>query len=134
MQIKRSIEIIHGLSQISVTPLINVIFLLLLFFILSSTLVYQPGITVKLPRALTSESIKEDDLTIVITGENVMYLNGKVTALKALRQELHKKKNKNRLLLIKADRHASLGRIVDVWDLSRDLGVEKVSIITNQEK
>jgi biopolymer transport protein ExbD len=101
---------------------------------LSSSFVFQSGITVKLPKAVTSEVIKEENLIITITSENVLYINDKVSTMKTLRQELQKKENKERLILIKADRRASLGRIIDIWDLCRELGIERVNIATNQEK
>jgi len=42
--------------------------------------------------------------------------------------------NKHAPVLIKADRRASVGRIVDVWNLCRALGLERVNIATNQEQ
>ena len=101
---------------------------------LTSSFVFQSGIKVKLPKAVTSEIIKEENLVITITSEDVMYLNSAVTTLKELRSELSKSSNKTRPILIKSDRQASLGRIIDVWDLCRDLGIERVNIATNQEK
>ena len=101
---------------------------------LTSSFVFQSGIKVKLPKAVTSEVIKEENLTLTITSEDVMYLNSAVTTMKELRKELSKSSNKSRPILIKADRRASLGRIIDTWDLCRDLGIEKVNIATNQEK
>jgi len=115
-------------------PLLDVIFLLLIFFLLLSSFVFQSGIVVKLPKAITSEVIKEENLIITMTSEDVLYINDKVSTMKTLRQELGKRENKKRLILIKADRRASLGRIIDIWDLCRELGIERVNIATNQEK
>ena len=134
MQFKRSVKAGQGLDQINIAPLVDVVFLLLIFFLLSSSFVYQSGITVNLPKAITSEIIKEENLVITITSEDVLYLNDAVSTMKTLRQELEKKANKDRLILIKADRRASLGRIIDIWDLCRELGIERVNIATNQEK
>ena len=57
-----------------------------------------------------------------------------VITLKELKQQLGQPGSKDRPLLIKADRRASVGRIVDVWDLCRDLGIERINIATNQSK
>jgi len=134
LQFKRSVNINHGLGHINFVPLVNVIFLLLIFFLISSSFVVQSGITVKLPKAVTSESIKEENLTITITSEDVIYIDDKVLTMKSLRQELQKKETTDRSILIKADRRASLGRIIDIWDLCRELHIEKVNIVTNQKK
>jgi biopolymer transport protein ExbD len=113
--------------------LIDVIFQLLIFFMLSSSFTFQSGINVKLPKAVTSDVIKEENLIITITSEDVLYLNGKITAIKELTGILGRQENKNKPILIKSDRRASVGRIVDVWDLCRNLGIERINIATNTD-
>ena len=134
MKFKRHTQLEHGLGQIDIAPLIDVIFQLLIFFMLSSSFTFQSGINVKLPKAVTSDIIKEENLIVTITSENIIYLNGTVTALKELEKQLGQPYIKDRPLLIKADRRASVGRIVDIWDLCRNLGIERINIATNQEK
>lgn len=133
MKFKRHTKLEHGLQQLDIAPLIDVVFLLLIFFMLTSSFTFQSGINVKLPKAVTSEVIKEENLTITITSENIIYLNGVIVTLKELNKELSKATNKKRPILIKSDRRASVGRIVDVWDLCRNLGIEKINIATDQE-
>ncbi|HQP10185.1 MAG TPA: biopolymer transporter ExbD [Candidatus Omnitrophota bacterium] len=134
MKFRRNTKLEHGLAQIDIAPLIDAIFLLLIFFMLTSSFTFQSGINVKLPKAVTSDIIKEENFIVTITSENVTYLNGTVITLKELKERLSEPGNQNRPLLIKADRRASVGRIVDVWDLCRELGIEKINIATNQDK
>ena len=134
MKFKRLCKIEHGQGAIDIAPFIDVIFLLLVFFMLTASFTSQSGINVKLPKAVTSDVFKEENLIIAITSENVLYLNNRVVAFKELSSQLAKPANKNRPLLIKADRRASVGRIVDVWDLCRNVGIEKINIATTQEK
>jgi len=134
MKFKRSAKLEHGLEQIDIAPLIDVIFQLLIFFMLSSSFTFQSGINVKLPKAVTSNVLKEENLTITVTSENIIYLNGTLTSLKELHKILDQSKNRERPILIKADRRASVGRIVDIWDLCRNLGIERINIATNRKK
>jgi len=131
MKFRRNSKLESGLRQIDLAPLIDVIFQLLIFFMLSSSFTFQSGISVKLPKAVTSDVIKEENLIVTITGENVAYLNEKVITLKELGESLKKEAKNRRPLLIKADRRASVGRVVDVWDLCRNAGIEKINIATN---
>ncbi|MDP2654557.1 MAG: biopolymer transporter ExbD [Candidatus Omnitrophota bacterium] len=133
MRFKRQTKIEYGLDQINIAPLIDVIFLLLIFFMLTSSFTFQSGINVKLPKAVTSDIIQDENIVIVITSENLIYLNNALRTIKELKAELEKPARKDRPLLIKADRRASVGRIVDVWDLCRSLGIEKINIATNQD-
>ena len=133
MRFKRRIKLEHGLEQIDIAPLIDIIFQLLIFFMLTSSFVFQSGIKVKLPKAITSEFVKEESLTIIITSEDILYVNRELTTVKELQRELAKPQYKSRPILIKADRRASVGRIVDIWDLCRELGIERVNIATDQD-
>jgi biopolymer transport protein ExbD len=134
MKFKRQVKFETGLAQFDMTPLIDVIFLLLIFFMLSSSFTFQSGIHVKLPKAVTSDVINEENFTISITSENVVYFNGKVTALSDLKERLQASRRRDIPVMIRADRRSSMGRIVDVWDLCRELGIQKINIATNTEQ
>jgi len=133
MRFKRHMELEHGLRQIDIAPLIDMIFQLLIFFMLTSTFVMQPGIKINLPKATTSEVVKYENIEVVISGENVVYFNGKVVTTQELSVLLKQIAKKKQPLLIKADRRASLGRVVEIWDMCRDLGITQINIATSQE-
>jgi biopolymer transport protein ExbD len=127
-------ELEHGLKQIDIAPLIDMVFQLLIFFMLTSSFIMQPGIKVRLPKAVTSETIKAQNLEIMVTSENVTYLNGNVVTTQELKAFLKQAgKNKETTILIKADRRASLGRVVEIWDMARDCAITQINIATNQE-
>jgi len=126
-------ELEHGLKQIDIAPLIDIVFQLLIFFMLTSSFVMQPGIKVNLPKAVTSEVVKFENIDILITSENVTYLNGKVVTTSELKTLLKQAAGRNQTILIKADKRASLGRVVEIWDMARDLGITQINIATNQE-
>jgi biopolymer transport protein ExbD len=93
----------------------------------------QPGIKVNLPKAVTSEVVKEDNLIIVISRENIAYINNNVWTAQEIKSYLSKGNNSQRPILIKADKRASLGRVVEIWDLCREMGISQVNIATDQE-
>jgi len=133
MRFKGRMELEHGLKQIDIAPLIDIVFQLLIFFMLTSSFIMQPGIKVDLPKAVTSEVVKYENIEILITAENVTYLNGKVVTMQELKAFLKEAAKRNQTVLIKADRRSSLGRVVEIWDLGRDLGIAQINIATNQE-
>jgi len=133
MRFKGRMELEHGLKQIDIAPLIDIVFQLLIFFMLTSSFVMQPGIRVNLPKAVTSEVVKFENIDILVTSENVTYLNDKVVTNQELKTLLKQAAKRNQTILIKADRRASLGRVVEIWDLARDLGITQINIATNQE-
>lgn len=133
MRFKRHTELEHGLKQIDIAPLIDIVFQLLIFFMLTSSFVMQPGIRISLPKAVTSEVVKYENIEIIVSAENILYLNGKVTTTAELKVLLKQASGRSQPVLIKADKRASLGRVVEIWDMARDLGIAQVNIATNQE-
>ena len=131
MKFQKRLKLEHGLEQIDMVAMINVMFLLLAFLLLSNYFTVQSGINVKLPKTVTSDVVNEEDFIVTITSENILYVNRKIVTPKELSQELEKIAHHNKPLIIKADRRASMGRVVDVWNLCRQLGVERINIATN---
>jgi biopolymer transport protein ExbD len=133
MRFKRHIELEHGLRQIDIAPLMDVIFQLLIFFMLTSSFIIPSGIRVNLPKAVTSQMVKSRRLEILVSGENVIYVEGKVVNTRELKPILKELAARNQPLLIKADRRAQLGSVVEIWDMARNLGLSQVNIATYQE-
>ena len=120
-------------GQIDIAPLVDVTFLLLIFFMLTSNFILQPGIKVRLPRAVTSEVISSDNIVISITGQDLLYLNDKPIQIGELNERLKRAAQERSNILLKADNASSLGRVVEIWDLCRQLGIAHVNIATNQK-
>ena len=118
--------------QLDMVSLINCIFLLLLFFLLTSNFVSQPGIKINLPKAVTSEVVRENTIIITITSDNRFYLNEMPVTLLELKSKLEKASSAEPVL-IKADRDVTLSKVVNIWDFCRALGIKQVNIATNQE-
>jgi len=131
MRFRRSVKLVKG--QIDMAPLIDMVFQLLIFFMLTSSFIVQPGIRVNLPKAVTSESIHEKSLVILVTNSDLVYLNERPITTKELDSRLRIAAKEKKPLLIKADRRASMGRIVEIWDMCRDAGISQINIATSQD-
>ena len=130
MKFKRHLKIEKGL--IDLTPVVNVFFLLFIFFLFTSSFIFQPGIRVNLPKAVTSEVIQEETAVIIITKDDLIYLNERRISRDELASNLRLMAKEKMPLLIKADNRASLGLIVEVWDMCREEGVSQVNIATGK--
>ncbi len=131
MRFKRHIQ--TDRAQIEIAPLIDCVFLLLIFFLLTSSFIFQPGIKINLPKAVTSEVIQEKSTIISITKSNQIYFNEKIVSISELKEELKTVSRQNKPILIKADRSVPLGQVVNIWDLCRGSGISQINIATNQE-
>lgn len=131
----RLLELQKGPSTLDIAPLIDIVFQLLIFFMLTSSFIFQPGIKINLPKAVTSEVLHEQNVVITITADNLIYIDNKAVTSNELNKRLLKEfAPSKKPILIKADRRASLGRVVEVWDLCRAGGISQVNIATNPEE
>jgi len=120
------------LTTFSFSSLTDIVLLLLIFFLLSSTFIVQPGIKVKLPRSETTEMTSEKNIIISITRDGSYYLNEERATLSSLPALLQQKFafGTEQVVVIKADRDVTLQSAVDVMDISKSVGFERFSIAT----
>lgn len=131
MKFRRSLQIETN-AAIDMVPLVNCVFLLLIFFLATSNFISQPGIKINLPKAITSEVVQENTIVIAITSDNRFYLNETPVTLIELKSKLEKALRSEHVL-IKADRDVTLSKVVNIWDFCRAIGIKQVNIATNQE-
>jgi len=117
-------------SLIDMTPMVNVFFLLFIFFVFTSSFIFQPGIKVNLPKAVTGEIVQGESAVMIITKDDRTFLNEREISPDELLSKLKIMSRDKASLLIKADARASLGKVVEIWDLCRSEGVSQVSIAT----
>jgi len=117
---------------IDMAPMADIVFLLLIFFMLSSSFIVQPGIRIKLPKAVSSEIDLTKIIVIDVTREGRIFLNGKNYTLRdlpsILSEELSRVKEKK--VIIKADENTRHGFVVKIMDIAKLAGAEKLVIAT----
>lgn len=135
MRFRKHLELEKGQKEINITPLIDMVFILLIFFMLTSSFMVLPGIKINLPKAVTAEVIKDKNIIITINNENVIYLNEKPITPSELTSYLEKlvQAKQEKPLLIKADKDTQLGIVVRIWDICRKVGVSQINIATMQQ-
>ncbi|MCK4225275.1 biopolymer transporter ExbD [candidate division WOR-3 bacterium] len=115
----------------SVISMADIVLLLLIFFLLTSSYLVQPGLKVLLPRAVTKEALSEEKISITITKTGAVYLEDKpidISRLPFLLPDV-----KDRIILIKADRDVTIDMTVRVMDIVRRSGASKFVIATTPE-
>ncbi len=119
---------------INITSLIDVMFLLLIFFMVTSTFRNQPAINLVLPRSSTASETVDTPTILFLTDSGQVYLNDTPLAredlAKALEQ-LHATTSDDRIVL-RADENASHGRVVEMIDTIKQSGFTRVSLSAKQ--
>lgn len=122
-------------TNLNIAPLIDVVFQLLIFFMLTANFITQPGIKLVLPSAVTSKPHQDDNITVFITENNELYLNEARVSMEELLEKLKPKilSAKKKTVVIKADEKINLGLAVKVMDIAKQADAEGVVISTKPE-
>jgi len=121
--------------SINITSLIDVVFLLLIFFMVSTTFAEHPGIKLELPTAGTAEPSKLEPLTLAIDKTGRMFLNDvpiKESALQARLKEAAKKPDTT--LVLRADKDVPYGYVIRAMDITRQSGIRRIVSLTDPPK
>lgn len=124
----------HNHAHMNIAPLVDVVFLLLLFFMLTSHFVQEPSIKIKLPDSQTAETTTETERTIMVTKTGEIYFMDKRVDLENLRMAIQETgiSNKSEFLRIKSDKETDVGLLVSVIDEVKLAGVTNFSIVTKR--
>lgn len=121
---------------LNITSMTDLLFLLLIFFVVSTTFLEQPGIKLELPHAKSAVISEQKDYTLFVDKEGKMYLNDEGVSTENLGQKLKAvlPNMKEAALILKADQDVAHGIVVRVMDIAKQSGVKKLIIGTKLEE
>jgi biopolymer transport protein TolR len=119
-----------GINEINVTPLVDVMLVLLVIFLVASVYIVKEAVEIELPKAATATDVVDTTMSIVMDKERKLYLNGEPIEEGALATACEKaaEKDKDTQAIIAADHAVSHGDVIRVIDLVRTHGLEKFAL------
>ncbi len=118
-----------AMSEINVTPLVDVMLVLLIIFMVTAPLLQQ-GIDVNLPKAKGKDLPPEERITLVIKSGGTIYLNDNPISMPEMKKKLESISKLNPNVFLKADKSVPYGLVVEVMGEIKDAGIEKLGMIT----
>ncbi len=121
-------------GEINISPLIDIVFILLIFFIVTTVFLEETGVEVDKPTAASSQQLEKQSILIAITAEGQIYHAGQQLTLQGLRSVLQRKlrNNEDTPVIIRPDTNGRNGRLVAVMDIASQAGAKKVSLATEK--
>lgn len=128
-----------GASNIDMTPMIDIVFQLILFFLVSTTFAIVPGIKLNLPESRTSEGVSVQGITITAEKNGVIFFNDKEVSMKTLGNELAvfdtgTTKKTEFPVSLEADSEVTNGTIVKLFDIIRESGYSIINLRTTTQR
>jgi biopolymer transport protein ExbD len=124
-------------SRFDLTPLVDVVFLLLIFFMLSTTFIVAPGIKVKLPKSSSTEISREKkEVRVVMAKDDKIFVEQKLVSIDELGKYLMKaaRESPEGMVIIQADERVLHGKVVEVMDVAKTSGFNKLAIATRPKE
>lgn len=119
-------------EDVNVTPLLDIVFIMLIFFIVTSTFVKEPGVDVFRPEAATATERKFASILVAVTDENKIWINKDEVELEAVRilvEELARE-NPKATAVVQADAKSETRYLVEIVEQIRAAGIADVAVST----
>ena len=117
-------------SEVNMTPMLDIVFIMLIFFIVTASFVKEAGIDVTRPPAATAERKERGNILIAITENDQIWMDRRQVDVRALRANIERlhAENPQGSVVIQADKNSKNGLLVEVMDAARSSGVSNVSL------
>ena len=122
-----------GESEINVSPLIDIVFILLIFFIVTTVFVEETGVEVQKPRAASAQQLERHSILIAITAEGQIVYGGKNIGIRGVGDVVRRLLRKEDMpVIVQADRKAPIDLYAKVHDEATLAGAKKINLATQK--
>ena len=120
--------------RLNLTPMIDAVFLLLIFFMVTTVFTRPYQLQITLPEAVNYDRLKEKKLNVAISAEGQVEINGRLVDMADLAGWLEKEKSRttSTSLIIKADARSMHGYVIDAMEIANQVGMSKISVETDE--
>ena len=117
-------------NDIDITPMLDIVFIMLIFFIVTTSFVKESGVTVSRPSAQTAEEKKGSNILVAIRANGEIWIDRRAIDVRAVRPNIERMKAENPegAVIIQADEFSPTGLLVKVMDQVRLAGISNISI------
>ncbi len=117
-------------NDIDITPMLDIVFIMLIFFIVTTSFVKESGVTVNRPSAQTAEEKKGSNILVAIRANGEIWIDRRAIDVRAVRPNIERMKAENPegAVIIQADEYSPAGMVVKVMDQVRLAGITNISI------
>jgi len=121
--------------EINITPMLDIVFIMLIFFIVTTSFIRETGVEIDKPTALSTEARPQANVLIAIRPNDEIWMNRQQIGLNEVRFEVEnaRAENPESSVIIVADRGARTGLVVEVMDQVQLGGINRISISTEEQ-
>jgi biopolymer transport protein ExbD len=132
MRSRVNLDLQSSESEIDMTPMLDIVFIMLIFFIVSTTFVKEAGVEINRPTASTAEEQENAGVMVAVTADGLIWLEGNQTDVRMIRPKLERLKveQPDVGVMVQADENAKTGLLIKVMDQIKLAGIEQIAVAT----
>lgn len=115
-------------TDIDLTPMLDVVFIMLIFFIVTTSFVKESGVEIERPESSAASPRPDAQVMVAITAEGAVWVDGQPVDIHRVGSEVAELVSAEGGVVLQADRSSTTGLLVEVMDRIRDAGVDKVAV------
>ena len=117
-------------DEINLTPMLDVVFIMLIFFIVTASFIKETGIDVSRPEAPRVDSVENAAILVAISDKNEIWIDGRMIDPRAVRANIERLRSENPegAVVIQADKQSNNNTLVQVMNAAREAGVYDISL------
>lgn len=121
-------------AELDLTPMLDVVFIMLIFFIVTTSFVKESGISVNTPEAQSAQRQESANIFVAINAQGEVWIDRRPVDVRALRSTIARlhAENPQGTVVVQSDEDAATGILVQVLDQIRLAGIEKVAVAASQ--
>ncbi|MCB1842482.1 MAG: biopolymer transporter ExbD [Halioglobus sp.] len=122
-------------AQIDLTPMLDVVFIMLIFFIVTASFIKEAGVEVNRPEASTSQPVENVNILVAVNANNEIWMDNRRIDARAVRANIERlhAENPKGAVVIQADNKSNTETVASVLDAAREAGVYDVSLATEEK-
>ncbi|SDM57063.1 outer membrane transport energization protein ExbD [Franzmannia pantelleriensis] len=119
-------------SEVNLTPMLDVVFIMLIFFIVTTSFIRESGVEIERPESSSATPQPEAQVMVAITPEGAVWVDGQAIDLHRVGEAVAALVSDDGSVVIQADRQAATGILIEVMDSIRSTGVEQVAVAASR--
>jgi len=121
-------------SEINLTPMLDVVFIMLIFFIVTTSFIKESGVEIERPESSAASPRPDAQVMVAITPEGAVWVDGSAVDLHRVGDEVAALVSNDGAVVIQADRDSTTGLLIEVMDRIREAGVEQVAVAASRSR
>ncbi|MGM0824735.1 MAG: ExbD/TolR family protein [Pseudomonadota bacterium] len=132
MRRRRSMESASENSEVNLTPMLDVVFIMLIFFIVTTSFIKESGIEVNRPESSDASPRPDAQVLVAVSPEGAVWVDGRAIDAHRVGEEVAGMLSEDGSVVIQADRESTTGLLIEVMDRLQQAGVDQVAVAANR--